>query len=513
MRSARFPGKRFSFLRLGIFLAVVIIGGCATYIGINFQLENRKPTAEPWFGSYIDVTATPSYAFESQSSDSQGNVLLAFVVSRSSDDCAPTWGGAYSLAEANQALDLERRIAQVQRSGRSAVISFGGQAGVELAQSCQTVGDLADAYSQVISRYNVSTIDVDIEGDSLADSESMLRRAQAIAQLQSASGTDTLNVWLTLPADQNGLTNDGVAAVQTFLDQGVAISGVNLMTMDFGVQSSDTAVAALVEDALSAGHSQLFRLFAANITFHSSHQIWAMMGATVMIGQSDVAGESFTLADAGTISTFALTNGLGRLSMWSANRDFECEANYSDWGSVADFCSGVSQEAGGFASVLSYDFTGSADDQIDGAQQVTPQTPNATEDDPATSPYPIWSAEESYAVGSKVVWHRNVYIALWGPNDGHQPDEVTSGTSAAWRLVGPVLKGETPEPEPTVSAGTYAQWDSSTAYGAGDRVMFDGVAFQAKWWTQGDSPTVQNDSDTSPWRELTTQEIQELTDN
>ncbi|MCA9397949.1 hypothetical protein KC573_03900, partial [candidate division WWE3 bacterium] len=45
----------------------------------------------------------------------------------------------------------------------------------------------------------------------------------------------------------------------------------------------------------------------------------------------------------------------------------------------------------------------------------------------------------------------------------------------------------------------------------GDRVLFDGVPYQAKWWTQGDSPAAATSNpDSSPWIPLTEQEINEV---
>jgi chitinase len=45
----------------------------------------------------------------------------------------------------------------------------------------------------------------------------------------------------------------------------------------------------------------------------------------------------------------------------------------------------------------------------------------------------------------------------------------------------------------------------------GQRIMLDGVAFEAKWWTQGDNPASgQADPGSSPWRTLTQEEIAKL---
>lgn len=50
-----------------------------------------------------------------------------------------------------------------------------------------------------------------------------------------------------------------------------------------------------------------------------------------------------------------------------------------------------------------------------------------------------------------------------------------------WQLVGPVLSGEKPIQQPTLPAGTYPKWSGKTVYDGGDRVLFEGIPFQAKW--------------------------------
>jgi len=77
--------------------------------------------------------------------------------------------------------------------------------------------------------------------------------------------------------------------------------------------------------------------------------------------------------------------------------------------------------------------------------------------------------------------------------------------------VGPVLAGETPRPEPTLPPGTYAEWAPDAVYQRGDRVMLGATAYEATWWTQGDSPEAAAVSaEGSPWRALGADEIQEV---
>ena len=108
-------------------------------------------------------------------------------------------------------------------------MSFGGAANTELSVACDT--DVYDAYRAVVDRYDLRVIDLDIEGDALADTAANDRRAEAIAQLQEQQ---KLDVWVTLPVSPDGLTADGERLVASMLDAGVELTGVNAMTMNYG---------------------------------------------------------------------------------------------------------------------------------------------------------------------------------------------------------------------------------------------------------------------------------------
>jgi Uncharacterized protein contain chitin-binding domain type 3 len=516
--SSRYPDRQFSFRRLLVALVLVLLVALATAAGLLYRQAASQPSASPWFGGYVDVTATPSYQFESPGAGvSQSNVLLSFIVAQD-NSCTPSWGGYYTLDEAADELDLDRRIAQVGRSGRTAAVSFGGRDGTELAAACPDAESLAAAYKEVLERYDLSVIDLDIEGGALTDSASRARQAEAVGSLTAAAEAagSHLSVWLTLPADSSGLTADGLGVVQEFLDAGVVPTGVNLMTMNFGDASADTDLPDLVGASLVSAHDQLLRLLVTSGTVVTPAHVWSMMGATVMIGQSDLAGEVLTTSDAEEIADLADDHDLARMSLWSLNRDYQCPANYADWATPSTSCSGVTQQDLQFSTIFSSRRSGSADapSGVGTSPSAVPSASSATsdEDDPATSPYSIWNATTVYAESERVVWHHNVYVARW-KNQGNEPDLIdhSSDQESPWRLVGPVLAGETPHPVPTLTPGALGSWDPDTVYHRGDRVMLGGTGYEAKWWTQGDSPEAAAvDADSSPWRELTDDEVREI---
>ena len=507
------PRRRLSPWRVMFAVFILLSLPAGTAFALQ-QWHASQPTVsdKPWFASYVDVTATPTFAFEQLGTTSNRDAVLSFIVSSPTDACTPSWGGAYTLSQATGSLDLDRRIARLQQQGGSVAISFGGQKNQELATTCTDPSKLFNAYQSVVNQYNINTIDLDLEGASLMDAASATRRAIALAQLQSqrrAVGKQ-LAVWVTLPVTPQGLDENGTNAVSQLLTYHVDLAGVNIMTMNYGSSlAKDTTMASASENALIQAEHQLGILYQQAGVHLNDATLWTKMGATPMIGQNDTSNEIFTLADATELNQFAISHKLGRMSMWSANRDIACSTNYVFTQIVSDACSGVKQNALGFANSLGAGFDGSiflsaglvttADSTSKLAQQP---------DNPATSPYQVWSPTGAYLKGTKIVWHHNVYQAKWWTQGDVPDDPVLQPWQTPWTLIGPVLPGEKPIPQPTLPAGTYPNWSGTATYNTGDRVLFNGVPYQAKWWNQGESPAAATSNpDNSPWVPLTQEQI------
>jgi chitinase len=341
----------------------------------------------------------------------------------------------------------------------------------------------------------------------------MKRRALVVAKLQEKQKSEGkyLAVWLTLPVTPQGLSEDGINAVVEFLANGVDITGVNIMTMDYGEShDKNETMQKASERALEETHRQLGIIFKQKGIYLNDNSLWAKLGATPMIGQNDIADEVFTIDDAKGLNTFAQTKGIERMSMWSANRDIECGENYVNTTVVSDSCSGLKQTKSDFTNSLGVGFEGkinTATAKITTSDTETKQKP----DDPSESPYQIWSETGTYLEGTKVVWHQNVYQAKWWTQGDIPDNPVLQAWQTPWQLVGPVLPGEKPLPQPTLAPGTYPVWSGSTIYDAGQRVLFNGIPYQAKWWTQGESPAASTSNpDSSPWKMLTQEQLEQI---
>lgn len=498
-------GSRLSPARLLVALGALGVLGAGGVAGVTHVVAAADTSDQGWFAGYVDVTATPRYTFEDPAVTADRDVVLGFVVASDSDSCTPSWGASQSLDGASTALDLDRRIARLRQRGGDVIASFGGAANTELATDCTDQQELTRAYAAVIDRYDLSTIDLDIEGAALTASGAAQRRAAAIASIQQRvrAGGGKLAVWLTLPVTPSGLDDNAFGVVEAMLAAHVDIAGINAMTMDFGGTRKDAngnlkSEITATEDALRSVQRQLGVAYQRAGQRLSDGQLWSKVGATPMIGQNDVRSERFTLDDANALLSFARTHGLGRLSMWSLNRDQACGPNVPDPVQAQDNCSGIIQKPAAFAQALGR-MPGRSGDS---AGRVTvADAPPQTPDNAATSPYAIWREDGAYEQGTKVVWHHNVYQAKWWAQ-GEQPDApVLHDWDTPWRLIGPVLPGEHPVRRATVPAGTYPTWSAKKVYLKGTKVMLDGLGYEAKWWTKGDRPTEDPaDADSSPWK-------------
>jgi chitinase len=226
---------------------------------------------------------------------------LAFLTPQSG--CTPEWedGGNAVGAFASQ-------ISAIQAAGGNVIISFGGESGGELAQTCTNVSQLTAAYQNVVNTYGVTRLDFDIEGGVLSDTAATTRRDQALAALQAQD--PSVQVDFTLAVAPQGLpTGSGseYALLQDAKAQGVKVSTVNIMTMDFGAGSNDLADA---ESAAQGTASQLAGLYGI-----STSAAYGMMGLTPIAGTND-DGTEFSTSNAQSLESFAAANGVQELSFW-----------------------------------------------------------------------------------------------------------------------------------------------------------------------------------------------------
>lgn len=466
---------------------------------------DAKSDAVPVYAPYVDVTQTPTYPFQLPSANPVSSVYLAFVVSDRSQPCKPSWGGYYTPDQAEQALDLDARAAQLRKEGGSVMVSFGGRDNTELAVGCTDPGELVDAYRTPLERYHAATIDLDLEGATLDDQAADGRRAKAIAAVQRAFAArhTPLHVWLTLPVSSHGLTAAGLAAVRSMLAAHVQLAGVDAMAMDFGSdERAPGAMIGTVERSLDATQAQVRSLWQRAGLPSSAASAWGHVGVTVMLGVNDTPVEELTTDDARALAGFVSRHGIPRLSAWSLNRDSACGGAFARTGIVSNTCSGVLQRPLQFTQIFG-NLKGTRTASGDNGSPAPQQASTRAIDDPTKSPYPVWRATAAYGAGYKVVWQHVIYQANWW-SQGTPPDAGGTGsTSGPWQPIGPVPPGSRAPKLELLVTGTYKPWSPGAVYHQGDRASFDGLPYQARWYTQGDQPLDELPADPGmPWQPL-----------
>jgi hypothetical protein len=247
----------------------------------------------------------------------------------------------------------QSEINSLRSLGGDAIISFGGwtadSGNTDLGATCSSASAAATQIENVVTYFNVSHLDFDIESNALTNHTDVDITNGALADVRSwASSTGrALSISYTIPVFTSGLTSDGLNVLNNGKSHGFKPDVVNVMAMDYG--SSGTEMGTAAEQALDSTAGQVASTYGI-----SSSSAYAMMGLTTMIGQNDSAGEIFTLSDASTVESYASSKGIALLSFWSEGRD---NGNCPGQTTASSTCSGVSQSTGQFTTTFN-PFTG-----------------------------------------------------------------------------------------------------------------------------------------------------------
>jgi hypothetical protein len=332
--------------RLSI-VAAIAIGGLLLQAG-GVTAATALPTRV--YAPYFETWTTDSLTTVSQQSGVK-HFTLAFLETTSKTSCTLAWDGDKAQPVSGGRYLAE--IATLRAAGGDVIPSLGGwsadQGGTEIGDSCKDVNVIFAAYRDLVLTYDVSRIDMDIEGRSLNRTDGIDRRNQAIKLLQDWAASPAVNrpltISYTLPTSATGLEASGVAVLQNAVSRGVRIDFVEPMVFDYYDRTTtDMGQAAI--SALAGLHAQLGQLLPGR----TSSQLWAIEGATIMNGIDDYPKktEVTTLADAQRLKDFAVTNGMSALSMWAIQRD-----NGGCVGSGgANNCSGIAQAQWAFSDIL-----------------------------------------------------------------------------------------------------------------------------------------------------------------
>ncbi|MGN6369072.1 MAG: hypothetical protein ACTHN5_12495 [Phycisphaerae bacterium] len=240
---------------------------------------------------------------------------LAFIIARQEGHGKeakylkePSWDGRLPIDHATYGDQIDA----IRQRGGDVIMSFGGEAGKEMANVIDDEAALEAAYQKVIDTYHFTWLDFDVEGNNLdkgkADSE---RRNSVLANLQKKN--PGLIISYTLPVDPEGLSTESLDLLRDAVKKGVKVHSANIMVMYFGKRfiNKGKSEGELGIDSAKAAYAQVQQI-------DPSIQI----GLCPCLGRNGSADEVFRLADARTLKSFAdETPWVCSLHYWSINDD------------------------------------------------------------------------------------------------------------------------------------------------------------------------------------------------
>ncbi|KAA6215954.1 glycosyl hydrolase family 18 protein [Streptomyces filamentosus] len=460
--------------------------------------QAATPLPNRVFAPYFEAWTGESPAALSAQSGAK-HLTMAFLQTATKGSCTPYWNGDTGMPISAAVFGAD--IKTIQGRGGDVIPSFGGYTadttGTEIADSCTDVNQIADAYEKVLTTYDVTRLDMDIEVDSLDNAAGIDRRNKAIKVLQdrAAASGRKLEISYTLPTTPNGLAASGLAVLKNAVTNGARVDVVNMMTFDY----YDNAVHDMAKDTQTAGqglYNQLAKLYPTK----TPAQLWGMVGITEMIGVDDFGpAETFTLANARTVYDWAVSKGINTLSFWALQRD----NGGCPGGAAADNCSGIAQNTWDFSRIFAPFTSGTTAPADDFSVAAAPASGTVTAGSAATA-----TVSTAVTAGSAQTVSLSASGLPAGVTASFAPASVTAGGSSTLTLSttaaavsGTYQIAVTASGPSAVHTATYtltitggttqctaAPWSRTATYTGGQQVSHQGHTWKAKWWTLGEEP-------------------------
>ncbi|MFF4666044.1 glycosyl hydrolase family 18 protein [Streptomyces sp. NPDC001282] len=349
MRRPRALGAFLSVLATTVASAGLVLGSGG---GAQAAATAATPLPAHVFAPYFEAWTGDSPAALSQQSGAK-YLTMAFIQTEARGSCTPYWNGDPDQPIAQSQFGAD--FTTIRSRGGDVIPSFGGytadNGGTEIADSCSSVDSIAAAYEKVITTYDVSRLDMDIEDNSLENNAGIDRRNKAIKKVQewAAANGRPLQISYTLPTTTSGLADSGLAVLENAVSNGTRVDVVNLMTFDYYDGASHN-MAQDTKTAITGLKGQLAELYPSK----TDAQLWGMTGIIEMPGIDDYGpAETFTTADAPVVYDWAVSKGVDTLSFWALQRD---NGGCPGTGG-SDSCSGIAQDTWYFTHTFA-PFTG-----------------------------------------------------------------------------------------------------------------------------------------------------------
>ena len=281
------------------------------------------PTGSVTYGPYKDITVSMNWNTNVISTAVSGTlspllsvkpaklkmVTWAFATGACGSE---TWGGLTPAAVA--AANVQNFV----NAGTSYIISTGGAAG---SFTCASDAN----FETFVNRYASSSlagIDFDIEaGQSSADIDNLVARVKTSqAKHPGLRWSFTL---ATLGGNSpQSLGSMGVTVMASIKSHGLTNYIVNLMAMDYGSAIASNCT------LNSSGKCDMGKsAIQSAVNLHNYYSVpYSQIEITPMIGGNDATDETFSIADATTLSNWVKANGASGIHFWSLDRDRDCAA-------------------------------------------------------------------------------------------------------------------------------------------------------------------------------------------
>ncbi|MET9936132.1 MULTISPECIES: chitinase [unclassified Streptomyces] len=490
--------RRVRLLRSALTAAVTAVAALGLAAVGTAPAQAATPLPAHVFAPYFEAWTGESPAALSAQSGAK-HLTMAFLQTAAKGSCTAYWNGDSSLPVAASSFGAD--IKTIQSRGGDVIPSFGGYTadttGTEIADSCTDVNQIAAVYQKVITTYDVTRLDMDIEVDSLDNAAGIDRRNKAIKVLQdwAAANGRQIEISYTLPTTTRGLASSGLAVLKNAVANGARVDVVNMMTFDY-YDNAAHDMAADTKTAAQGLYDQLAKLYPAK----TPAQLWGMVGITEMIGVDDFGpAETFTLANARTVYDWAVSKGINTLSFWALQRD----NGGCPGGAAADNCSGIQQNTWDFSRIFAPFTSGTTAPADDFSVTTTPASATVAAGSSTTA-----TVKTAVTTGTAQTVNLTVGGLPAGVTASLSPASVTAGGSSTLTLNTTtaavsgtyqiVVNGASPSAAHaavlslTVTGGatscTAAPWAKATVYTGGQQVSHKGHTWKAKWWTTGEEP-------------------------
>jgi len=210
-------------------------------------------------------------------------------------------------------------VAAHRASGTGYIVSTGGEAGIF---TCASDAGMA----RFLARYDsppLLRLDFYIQGQQTREQiTSLVQRLRTLQrQRPTLQLSFTLATFAASDGSQRSLNALGERVHASIREAGLHGAVYNLMVMNYGPANATHCVVKdgrcdMGASALQAAHN-----------LHQRHGVpMAQIALTAMLGENDVAGNVFTLADAEVLKRGAKALGLAGVHYWSIDRDKPCPA-------------------------------------------------------------------------------------------------------------------------------------------------------------------------------------------